>query len=98
MWPYHPDLLAQNVPRYTSYPPATAFTPDVAAAAQIEAVEAVSAGTPISLYVHIPYCQTICWYCGCNTGLAGKAQRLHAYLDALEAEIALVAKLLGGRG
>ena len=98
MWPYHPDLLAQNVPRYTSYPPATAFTPDVAAAAQIEAVEAVSAGTPISLYVHIPYCQSICWYCGCNTGLAGKAQRLHAYLDALEAEIALVAKLLGGRG
>jgi oxygen-independent coproporphyrinogen III oxidase len=98
MWPYHPDLLAQNVPRYTSYPPATAFTPNVAAAAQIEAFETVAAGTPISLYLHIPYCQSICWYCGCNTGLAGKAQRLRAYLDALEAEIALVAKLLGGRG
>jgi oxygen-independent coproporphyrinogen III oxidase len=98
MWPYHPDILAQPVPRYTSYPPATAFTPDVGAAAQADALNQVAPGTPMSLYLHIPYCQSICWYCGCNTGLAGKAQRLDAYLAALEAEIALVAKLLGGRG
>ncbi|MDZ7587637.1 MAG: oxygen-independent coproporphyrinogen III oxidase [Parasphingorhabdus sp.] len=98
MWPYYPEILAQPVPRYTSYPPATAFTADVGAAEQAEALNAVAPGTPISLYVHIPYCQSICWYCGCNTGMAGKAQRLHAYLDALEAEIALVARLLGGRG
>lgn len=98
MWPYHPDLLAQPVPRYTSYPPATAFTPDVAAPAQAEALERLAPATPISLYVHIPYCRSICWYCGCNTGLAGKAERLHAYLDALEAEVGLVARMLGGRG
>lgn len=97
MWPYYPDLLAQPVPRYTSYPPATAFGADVGAADQAEALNAVKAGSRLSAYLHIPYCQSICWYCGCNTGLAGKAQRLHAYLKALEAEISMVARMLGGR-
>src|SRR3546814_13474975 len=54
--------------------------------------------TPVSLYVHIPFCESICWYCGCNTGAAGRKQRLDDYLTALRAEIALVAKRLGGRG
>ncbi len=98
MWPYLPEILAQPVPRYTSYPPATAFSGDVGAAQQAEALNAVVAGTPTSLYVHIPYCHSICWYCGCNTGLAGKAQRLTAYLEALESEIRLVSRMLGGRG
>lgn len=97
MWPYHPDLLAQPVPRYTSYPPATAFTPAVGAVQQAAALNAVASGTAVSLYVHIPYCHSICWYCGCNTGLAGKRQRLIHYLDALEAEIRSVARMLGGR-
>lgn len=97
MWPYLPELMERPVPRYTSYPPATAFDARVGAEAQARALNAVAAGTPLSLYVHIPYCQQICWYCGCNTGVAGRAQRLAAYLGALEGEIALVAKLLGGR-
>lgn len=98
MWPYFPDLLARPVPRYTSYPPATLFTEEVGAESQARALNSLASGTPISLYAHIPYCQSICWYCGCNTGAAGRTQRLHAYLEALEAEMTLVAKLLGGRG
>lgn len=98
MWPYFPDLLARPVPRYTSYPPATHFTDAVGADDQAKALNGVASGTPVSLYAHIPYCQSICWYCGCNTGAAGRTQRLHAYLEALEAEMALVAKMLGGRG
>lgn len=98
MWPYFPDLLARPVPRYTSYPPATLFTEKVGAQEQARALNSVASGTPISLYAHIPYCQSICWYCGCNTGAAGRTHRLHAYLEALEAEMALVAKMLGGRG
>ncbi|MEQ1551473.1 oxygen-independent coproporphyrinogen III oxidase [Sphingorhabdus sp.] len=98
MWPYFPDLLARPVPRYTSYPPATQFIDKVGADAQAKALNAVVSGTPISLYAHIPYCQSICWYCGCNTGAAGRTQRLHAYLEALEGEMAMVAKMLGGRG
>ena len=98
MWPYYPDLMARPVPRYTSYPPATAFSADVDAAAQARALNAVGAGTPLSLYLHIPYCRQICWYCGCNTGAAGRTHRLAAYLAALEGEIAIIAKMLGGRG
>lgn len=98
MWPYLPQLIERPVPRYTSYPPATAFRETVGAEDQVAALNAVTAGTPVSLYLHIPYCQQICWYCGCNTGKAGQTHRLTAYLAALEAEIALVAKLLGGRG
>lgn len=98
MWSYHPDLLAKPVPRYTSYPTAMEFAGDVGAADYARALERVDSATPVSLYVHIPFCEQICWYCGCNTGAAGRKQRLADYLAALRAEIALVAKRLGGRG
>ncbi len=98
MWSYHPDLLAKPVPRYTSYPTAMEFTEAVGAGDYARALDAIEAATPISLYVHIPFCEQICWYCGCNTGAAGRKQRLADYLVALRAEIALVAKRLGGRG
>jgi oxygen-independent coproporphyrinogen-3 oxidase len=98
MWPYYPDLLSRNVPRYTSYPTAAEFREDVGPSALMEALDKIGSDEPVSLYVHIPYCQQICWYCGCNTGAANKAQRLSSYLSALESEIALVASRLGGRG
>ena len=98
MWSYHPDLLARPVPRYTSYPTAMEFADDVGADAYAQALDAVEAATPISLYVHIPFCEQICWYCGCNTGAAGRKHRLADYLAALQSEITLVAKRLGGRG
>lgn len=91
MWPYHPDLLATPVPRYTSYPTAAEF----GAVSSVDHAEALG-GTHgnISLYVHIPFCEKICFYCGCNTGKAGKRQRLESYLDALSREIDLVSELL----
>ena len=98
MWPYHPELLAKPVPRYTSYPTAVEFHSGCGKDEYVQALSNLPSGTPLSLYVHIPYCQSICWYCGCNTGAAGKAQRLTAYLDALESEFALIGRLLGGRG
>ena len=98
MWSYHPDLLAKPVPRYTSYPTAMEFAEDVGAGAYLDALDRVEAATPVSIYVHIPFCDQICWYCGCNTGAAGRKQRLADYLAALQSEIAIVAKRLGGRG
>ncbi len=92
MWPYHADLLATPVPRYTSYPTAAEFTPDLEPGAFVDAV--ATATDDISLYVHIPFCEKICWYCGCNTGAANKAQRLASYLDALHREIARIAAML----
>ncbi len=98
MWPYYPELLAKPVPRYTSYPTALEFDSGCGAEEYIQALSDMPSGTPLSLYVHIPYCQSICWYCGCNTGAAGKTQRLTAYLDALESEFALIGRMLSGRG
>lgn len=98
MWPYYPELLTRPVPRYTSYPTAAEFHDGVGAVEYSNALRSVAPGTPLSLYIHIPFCQSICWYCGCNTGAASKAQRMTSYLDALDAELALVAKLIGGRG
>jgi oxygen-independent coproporphyrinogen-3 oxidase len=97
-WIYHPELLATPVPRYTSYPTAAEFT-DAIGPHDVElALEGIGADQSLSLYVHIPYCHEICWYCGCNTGAANRTRRLASYLEALESEIGLVAKRLAGRG
>lgn len=98
MWTYHPDLLDRPVPRYTSYPTAAQFSGDVGAGDLARRLENVRTDDALSLYVHIPYCHDICWYCGCNTGAANRVQRLTAYVEALEREIAEVARRLGGRG
>jgi len=91
MWTYIPELLAKPVPRYTSYPTAADFGP--LAGGQIERAIAAATGD-ISLYLHIPFCEKICYYCGCNTGASGKRARVESYLAALHQEIATVASLL----
>lgn len=91
MWTYHPELLATPVPRYTSYPTAADFGP-----MEEGVIERAIAGADgdVSLYLHIPFCEQICYYCGCNTGKSGKRARVEAYLAALHQEIATVASLL----
>ena len=91
MWTYHPELLARAVPRYTSYPTAADFGPLDSGA--IERAMGEASGD-VSLYLHIPFCEMICYYCGCNTGVAGKRARVESYLAALHQEIATVASLL----
>ena len=98
MWSYHADLLIRPVPRYTSYPTAAEFGGTVGSEDMGAALGAIGADAPISLYLHIPYCRTICWYCGCNTGAANRTARLDTYLARLHDEIDLVAARLGGRG
>ena len=92
MWTYHPSLLATPVPRYTSFPTAAEFSPAVTPDDYRAAIASISGD--VSLYLHIPFCEKICWYCGCNTGAANRQHRLTSYLDALHREIALVAELL----
>ncbi len=91
MWTYYPDLLATPVPRYTSYPTAAEFG---ALDSSLYANALEGAEGDISLYVHIPFCEKICFYCGCNTAAAGRRQRLESYLDALHQEIELIAARL----
>jgi len=87
MWTYYPELLETPVPRYTSFPTAAEFKDDVGAAQADSALRKASGD--VSLYLHIPFCEKICWYCGCNTGAANKSQRLSNYLDSLHREIAI---------
>ena len=92
MWPYYPDLLAVPVPRYTSFPTAAEFAPGIGGEDHIRALE--SADGDVSIYIHIPFCQSICWYCGCNTGKSNRSERLASYLEALHREVALVGERL----
>ena len=94
MWPYFPELLERPVPRYTSYPTAAEFHDRVSPSDMAQAVDAIEPGEPVSLYVHIPFCEKICWYCGCNTSAANRSGRLSAYLESLRAEAALIAERL----
>ncbi|TCM16892.1 oxygen-independent coproporphyrinogen-3 oxidase [Novosphingobium sp. PhB165] len=90
MWTYHPKLLAVPVPRYTSFPTAAEFGEDVGAPDFVTALEETRG--EVSLYVHIPFCEKICWYCGCNTSVANRTDRVAGYLDAICREIVLVAE------
>lgn len=86
-------------PRYTSYPTAVefheAFGPEDHAARLEEASRRADA--PLSMYVHLPFCEERCLYCGCNVVITRHRQVARRYLDALKREIDLVAARLGGR-
>ncbi len=93
MWTYYPELLETPVPRYTSFPTAAEF--GSAVGGDDAAIALAATAGDVSLYLHIPFCEQICWYCGCNTGKSNKTQRLASYLDALHREIAITGARLG---
>ncbi len=78
-------------PRYTSYPPATKFHTNLVELNFHEAliVDNARGAGPISLYFHLPFCETRCWYCGCNTVITRRRPAADEYLDLLEKEIEL---------
>jgi oxygen-independent coproporphyrinogen-3 oxidase len=78
-------------PRYTSYPTADRFAENFGpadAARVLEARNHGSSSAPLSLYVHIPFCESLCYYCGCNKIITKHHERAGEYLDALETELA----------
>lgn len=93
-WVYMPEFAQEQLPRYTSYPPANRFHGGVGPGAVAAALASLPAQSKLSLYVHIPYCQKLCWYCGCHTSVPTQADPVDSYIDALEAEISQVATLL----
>jgi len=87
---------AGSGPRYTSYPTADRFKDGSVSGDYIAALKARDAGhadAPLSLYVHIPFCDTVCYYCACNKIVTKHKFKADAYLDDLEKEIGLIRAL-----
>jgi oxygen-independent coproporphyrinogen-3 oxidase len=85
-------------PRYTSYPTAVEFHTGFGAREYADRLaEASRSDAPLSLYIHVPFCEERCAYCGCAVIATRKRDVAATYLDYLEREIAMLAGALGGR-
>jgi oxygen-independent coproporphyrinogen-3 oxidase len=89
--------LTRAVPRYTSYPTVPHFSDAVGASDYAAQLEQLDPSDPISLYLHVPFCRQLCWYCGCNMKLATREAPLAQYAATLRREIELVASMVPGR-
>lgn len=87
-------LFDSRVPRYTSYPTAPIFSSAVGAAFQEDALRRIDPARAVSVYVHIPFCERLCWFCACHTQGTKTLAPVEAYVESLEAELALVAGML----
>lgn len=91
------DVFSAQVPRYTSYPTAPHFSNAVGPSAYRGWLAELPSDVPLSLYLHIPFCDTLCWFCGCHTSVVNHYAPVRDYCALLETEIALVAGALTGR-
>ncbi|WP_439140954.1 oxygen-independent coproporphyrinogen III oxidase [Planktotalea sp.] len=83
-------LFDAKVPRYTSYPPANHFQNDVGHRHQAEWLSCVNNGEAISIYVHIPFCKRLCWFCACRTQGTQTMRPVDAYVQTLIKEVSAV--------
>ncbi|ADJ64689.1 oxygen-independent coproporphyrinogen III oxidase [Herbaspirillum seropedicae] len=91
--------MDQRGPRYTSYPTADRFTSDFAVTDYLHAVSdrrSMSAWRALSLYLHIPFCDTICYYCACNKIVTKNRAKAALYLSYLKREISMQGSLFSG--
>lgn len=99
--PITPELLDRYDrpgPRYTSYPPIPHWSGGFGEAEYRAALADLAASDdPVALYVHLPFCVSRCWYCGCNATVTPHGAVQRAYVDRLERELAMVGSALGAR-
>jgi len=88
-------IAERNVPRYTSYPTAPHFSASVGAGRYAEWLAALPASATLSLYIHVPFCTEMCFYCGCHTRAVRKREPVDAYAERLIDEIKLLDGLKG---
>lgn len=87
-------------PRYTSYPPAPVFSQSFGPAdsrSEILHLESHQQARDVSLYFHIPFCDTLCYYCGCTTVITHDRTRINSYIEYLKREVDLLASLLNSQ-
>ncbi len=87
-------LFDAKVPRYTSYPTAPQFKAMDSDASARAWIQAIPPGSRISLYLHIPFCRRLCWFCACRTQGTSSNDPVVAYLSTLKSEIDLISALL----
>jgi oxygen-independent coproporphyrinogen-3 oxidase len=87
--------MSSRGPRYTSYPPATEFAPIAGATVARQLAAVARRRDPVALYVHVPFCRSLCAYCGCNVIPTRDRSRGDAYVDTVATELALLAHQLG---
>ncbi len=83
-------LFDARVPRYTSYPPATAFNAQTGADFQKDCLRALNPDTPVSVYIHIPFCERLCWFCACRTQGTTTLKPVENYLRVVKRELAML--------
>lgn len=88
---------AMRVPRYTSYPTAPNFSAAIGPNEYRAWLRRIPTEEPVSIYLHIPFCRQMCWYCGCHTSVTRQNGPVGRYVDALVDEIGLVAREFGPR-
>jgi oxygen-independent coproporphyrinogen-3 oxidase len=81
-----------SVPRYTSYPTAPHFVPEVDGRVFANWLSLLGEGDHLSLYIHIPFCDRLCWFCACHTKHTLKYEPIDTYLKALHQEILIVSQ------
>lgn len=86
-----------RAPRYTSYPTAVQFTPQVGEETYRHWLAALPPTEAVSVYVHVPFCTRLCWYCGCNTRAVNRHQPIAAYVRRLLEEVELLSPALPGQ-
>ncbi len=87
-------LFDARVPRYTSYPTAPHFAAGVDQSHFTDWVRAIPEGSSISLYLHVPFCRHLCWFCACRTQGTQSEEPVRAYLETLKSELALLKDIL----
>ena len=85
------ERYAAPVPLYTSYPTAPHFHEGIDADVYAAWLSEIGADTALSLYFHVPFCDRLCWFCGCHTKQVRRYEPVAAYLESLRLEIDLVA-------